>query len=404
MDFELTAEQELARRTAREFAEAEIAPVIARYDEAEEFPAELIAKLGGLGFMGALVPPEYGGAGLDYVAYALVVEELSRVDGSIGITMWAHNSLCTNHIYTFGTEAQRERYVPPLARGEVLGAWGLTEPGSGSDAAAMRTTAVETEDAFVLDGTKAFITNGSVAGTAVVMAKTDPAAGGRGISAFILERGMPGFRPGQRYRKLGLHASDTVELVLEGVRAPRASLLGERNRGFQDTKKVLEGGRVAMAAMAVGLAQGALDLAVAYAKERQAFGQPIGQFQGIRGMLADLATEVEAARLLTLRAAYGKDQGRPVMREASMAKVFASEVAVRCATQGRPGPWWLRLHAGVPGRALLPGRQALRDRRGDVGGPAHGHRAAPPRVPLAPEARDGPRRRPWLPQSATRRG
>jgi alkylation response protein AidB-like acyl-CoA dehydrogenase len=355
MDFELTAEQELARRTAREFAEAEIAPVIARYDEAEEFPAELVAKLGTLGFLGALFPAEYGGAGLDYVAYALVVEELSRVDGSIGITMWAHNSLCANHIYSFGTEGQRERYLPPLARGEVLGAWGLTEPGSGSDAAAMRTTATETGDAFVLDGTKAFITNGSVAGTAVVMAKTDPAAGGRGISAFILERGMPGFRPGQRYKKLGLHASDTAELVLEGVRVPRANLLGERDRGFQETKKVLEGGRIAMAAMSVGLAQGALDQAVRYAKERQAFGQPIGHFQGIRAILADLATEVEAARLLTLRAAYGKDQGHPVMRDASMAKVFASEVAVRCATKA------VQVHGGYGYTREFPVERFYRD-------------------------------------------
>jgi alkylation response protein AidB-like acyl-CoA dehydrogenase len=355
MDFELTAEQALVRRTAREFAEAEIAPVIGSYDEAEEFPAELVAKLGGLGFMGALFPPEYGGAGLDYVAYALVVEELSRVDGSIGITMWAHNSLCTNHVYSFGSKAQRERYVPPLARGEVLGAWALTEPGSGSDAAAMRTTAVESGDAFVLDGTKAFITNGSVAGTAVVMAKTEPDAGGRGVSAFVLEKGMPGFRPGQRYKKLGLHASDTAELVLEGVRVPKANLLGERNRGFQDTKKVLEGGRIAMAAMAVGLAQGALDQAVRYAKERQAFGQPIGHFQGIRAALADLATEVEAARLLTLRAAYGKDQGRPVMREASMAKVFASEVAVRCATKA------LQVHGGYGYTREFPVERFYRD-------------------------------------------
>ena len=355
MDFELTAEQELARRTAREFAEGEIAPVIARYDEAEEFPTELVAKLGTLGFLGALFPPEYGGAGLDYVAYALVVEELSRVDGSVGITMWAHNSLCSNHIYSFGTPAQRERYLPPLARGEVLGAWGLTEPGSGSDAAAMRTTATETGDAFVLDGTKAFITNGSVAGTAVVMAKTDPGAGGRGISAFILERGMPGFRPGQRYKKLGLHASDTAELVLEGVRVPRTNLLGERNRGFHETKRVLEGGRIAMAAMSVGLAQGALDHAVRYAKERQAFGQPIGQFQGIRAMLADLATEVEAARLLTLRAAYGKDQGHPVMREASMAKVFASEVAVRCATKA------VQVHGGYGYTREFPVERFYRD-------------------------------------------
>ncbi len=355
MDFELTAEQELARRTAREFAEAEIAPVIARYDEAEEFPAELVAKLGALGFLGALFPPEYGGAGLDYVAYALVVEELSRVDGSVGITMWAHNSLCTNHIYSFGTRAQRERYVPPLARGEVLGAWGLTEPGAGSDAAAMETRAVEADDAFVLDGTKAFITNGSVAGTAVVMAKTDPAAGGRGVSAFILERGMPGFRPGQRYKKLGLHASDTTELVLEGARVPKANLLGERNRGFQDTKKVLEGGRIAMAAMAVGLAQGALDQAVRYAKERQAFGRPIGRFQGIQAILADLATEIEAARLLTLRAAYGKDQGRPVMHEASMAKVFASEVAVRCATKA------VQVHGGYGYTREFPVERFYRD-------------------------------------------
>ena len=355
MDFELTAEQELARRTARDFAEAEIGPVIARYDEAEEFPAVLIAKLGALGFMGALFPPELGGAALDYVAYALVVEELSRVDGSVGITMWAHNSLCTNHIYTFGTPAQRDRYVPPLARGEVLGAWGLTEPGSGSDAAAMRTRAVEGDDAFVLDGTKAFITNGSVAGTAVILAKTDPAAAGRGVSAFIVERGTPGFRPGQRYKKLGLHASDTAELVFEGARVPKANLLGERNRGFQDTKKVLEGGRIAMAAMGVGLAQGALDQAVRYAKERHAFGQPIGQFQGIQAALADLATEVEAARLLTLRAAYGKDQGRPVMREASMAKVFSSEVAVRCASKA------VQVHGGYGYTREFPVERFYRD-------------------------------------------
>jgi len=269
--------------------------------------------------------------------------------------MWAHNSLCTNHIYSFGTEAQRQRYVPPLARGEILGAWGLTEPGSGSDAAAMRTRAVETDDGFVLDGAKAFITNGSVAGTAVVMAKTDPAAGGHGVSAFILQRGMPGFRAGQRYKKLGFHSSDTAELVLEAVRVPKENLLGERNRAFQDTKKVLEGGRIAMAAMSVGIAQGALDLAVRYARERQAFGQPIGQFQAIRAMLADLATEIEAARLLTLRAAYGKDRDLPVMREASMAKVFASEVAVRCATKA------VQVHGGYGYTREFPVERFYRD-------------------------------------------
>ena len=355
MDFELTAEQVLLRRTAREFAEGEVAPVIARYEEAEEFPAELIQKLASLGFLGCLVPPEYGGAGLDYISYAVVVEELCRVNGSIGITMWAHNSLCSGHLYLFGTPAQRERYLPPLARGEVLGAWALTEPGSGSDAAALRTAAAAEGDEFVLTGAKAFITNGSVAGTAVVMARTDPEAQGRGISAFILERGMPGFRAGQRYKKLGLHASDTAELVLEGVRVPKANLLGERGQGFRDSKRVLEGGRIAMAAMGVGLAQGALDLALRYAKERHAFGQPLAGFQGLRGMLADLATEVEAARLLTLRAAYGKDQGRPVMREASMAKVFASEVAVRCATKA------VQVHGGYGYTREFPVERFYRD-------------------------------------------
>jgi alkylation response protein AidB-like acyl-CoA dehydrogenase len=357
MDFELSEEQKLVRRTAREFAEAEIAPVSARYDEAEEFPAALIPKLGELGFMGALFPAEYGGAGLDYVSYALVVEELSRVDGSIGITMWAHNSLCTNHIYSCGTEAQRQKYLPPLCRGEVLGAWGLTEPGSGSDAAAMKTTAVDAGDAWVLHGSKAFITNGSVAGTAVVLARTAPDsdAGSRGISAFVLERGMPGFRAGQRYKKLGLHASDTAELIFEGARVPRENLLGEKGRGFQDTKKVLEGGRIAMAAMAVGLAQGALDQGLRYARERQAFGRPIGEFQAIQAMLADLATEVQAARLLTLRAAYGKDRGRPVMQEASMAKVFASEVGMKAATKA------LQIHGGYGYTREFPIERIFRD-------------------------------------------
>jgi alkylation response protein AidB-like acyl-CoA dehydrogenase len=357
MDFELSEEQKLVRRTAREFAEGEIAPVAARYDEAEEFPAELMPKLGALGFMGAIFPAEYGGAELDYVSYALVVEELSRVDGSIGITMWAHNSLCTNHIYACGTEAQRQKYLPPLCRGEVLGAWGLTEPGSGSDAAAMKTTAVDAGDAWVLNGSKAFITNGSVAGTTVVLARTDPGseAGSRGISAFVLERGMPGFRAGQRYKKLGLHASDTAELIFEGARVPRENLLGQKGRGFQDTKKVLEGGRIAMAAMAVGLAQGALDQAVRYAGERQAFGRPIGEFQAIQAMLADLATEVEAARLLTLRAACGKDLGRPVMQEASMAKVFASEVGMKCATKA------VQIHGGYGYTREFPIERIFRD-------------------------------------------
>ncbi|MBI4561647.1 MAG: acyl-CoA dehydrogenase family protein [Candidatus Rokubacteria bacterium] len=340
---------------AREFGEAEIAPVASHYDQGHEFPYGIIRKLGELGFMGALFPPEYGGAGLDYVSYALVVEELSRADGSVGITMWAHNSLCANHICLFGTEAQKRRYLLPLARGEALGAWGLTEPGSGSDAAAMKTRAVRDGEHFVLTGTKAFITNGGVGRYAVVMAVTDPAKGRRGISAFILEKGMPGFSVGQRYRKLGLHASDTVELVLDGVRVPRENLLGELNMGFVNTLQVLEGGRIAMAAMAVGLAQAALDASVAYMKQRTAFGQTLAEFNGLQGMIADMATDVEAARLLTLRAAYLKDQGLPATQAASMAKVFASEIGMKAATRA------VQLHGGVGYMAEFPVERIFRD-------------------------------------------
>ncbi len=355
MDFELTQEQKEIRRVAREFGEAEIAPVAHRYDEAHEFPHEIIKKLGDLGFLGALFPPEYGGAGLDYVSYALVVEELCRADASVGITMWAHNSLCANHIHLFGSEAQKRKYLVPLARGEALGAWGLTEPGSGSDAAAMKTRAVQDGDHFILTGTKAFITNGGVGKYAVVMAVTDPTKGSKGISAFILEKGMPGFSVGQRYRKLGLHASDTVELVLDGVRVSRENLLGELNMGFVNTIQVLEGGRIAMAAMAVGLAQAALDASVAYLKQRTAFGKTLAEFNGLQGMVAEMAAEVEAARLLTLRAAYLKDQGQPASPAASMAKVFASEVAMRAATRA------VQLHGGAGYITEFPVERIFRD-------------------------------------------
>ena len=355
MDFELTEEQKEIRRVAREFGEAEIAPVVAQYDEAHEFPYEIIKKLGDLGFLGALFPPEYGGAGLDYVSYVLVVEELSRAAGSVGITMWAHNSLCANHIYLFGSEGQKRKYLVPLARGEALGAWALTEPGSGSDAAAMNSRGVRDGDHFVLTGTKAFITNGGVGRYAVVMAVTDPAKGPKGISAFILEKGMPGFSVGQRYRKLGLHASDTVELVLDGVRVPQENLLGELNMGFVNTLQVLEGGRIAMAAMAVGLAQAALDASVTYLKQRTAFGQTLAEFNGVQGMIAEMATEGEAARLLTLRAAFLKDQGQPARQAASMAKVFASEVAMRVATRA------VQLHGGAGYITEFPVERIFRD-------------------------------------------
>jgi alkylation response protein AidB-like acyl-CoA dehydrogenase len=355
MDFELTPEQREIRKVAREFAEGEVAPVAAQHDQTGEFPSAIVQKLGELGFMGVLVPPDCGGAGLDYVSYALIVEELSRVDGSVGITMWAHNSLCANHINLFGTKAQKEKYLVPLARGAAIGAWGLTEPGSGSDAAGMKSTAVREGREFVLNGTKAFITNGSVGRIAVVMAITDPARGSKGISAFILERGMPGFGPGQRYKKLGLHASDTSELVFDGVRVPGENLLGELHMGFVNSLQVLEGGRIAMAAMAVGLAQGALDASLAYLRERTAFGKTLAEFNGLQGMVAEMATDIEAARLLTLRAAYLKDRGKPARQAASMAKVFASEVGMRAATRA------VQLHGGAGYVTEFPVERIFRD-------------------------------------------
>jgi alkylation response protein AidB-like acyl-CoA dehydrogenase len=355
MDFELTREQEAVRAMAREWALAEVAPVIHRYDEAQEFPSEILKSLGRTGLLGALVPEEYGGAALDYVSYALAVEELNRVDASVGITMWAHNSLCTNHITLFGSKEQKAAYLPRLARGESLGAWGLTEPGSGSDAAAMKTRAVAEGDRFVLNGSKAFITNAGVAEVTVVMTVTDPARGHKGISAFVLDKGMPGFSAGRPYRKLGLHASNTAELIFDNVAVPARQLLGELGMGFVNTMQVLEGGRVAMAAMAVGIAQAALDTALVYMKERRAFGKTLAEFNGLQGMIADMGTEVEAARLLTLRAAALKDAGKPAKTAASMAKVFASEVAMKAATKS------LQIHGGAGYITEFPIERIFRD-------------------------------------------
>jgi alkylation response protein AidB-like acyl-CoA dehydrogenase len=355
VDVELTAEQKAVRAVARDFAEAELGDRIAPYDERHEFPHAIVAKLGPLGFMGVVVDPDEGGAGLDYVSYALIVEELSRGDASVGITMWAHNSLCTNHIATFGSREQRARYVPALARGEVLGAWGLTEPGAGSDAAALITRAEEREGGWVLNGSKAFITNAGVASTAVVMARTDPTRKAKGISAFILEKDTPGFRAGRPYRKLGLHASNTAELILEDARVPAESLVGERGMGFVQCVQVLEGGRIAMAAMAVGIAQAALDEAVKYMRQRTAFGKTLAEFNGLQGMIAEIATDIDAARLLTLRAAWLKDQGRPAMHAAAMAKVFASETAMRAATKA------VQVHGGAGYITEFPVERIFRD-------------------------------------------
>ena len=355
MDFELTREQLAIRGMARDWALAEVAPVIHGFDEAHEFPHEILKSLGKIGLLGALVPEEYGGAALDYVSYALAVEELNRVDASVGITMWAHNSLCTNHIALFGSKEQKAAYLPRLARGEALGAWGLTESGSGSDAAAMQSRAVPDGSRFILNGGKAFITNAGVAELAVVMAVTDPARGNKGISAFVLEKGLPGFSAGRPYRKLGLHASNTAELIFDNVAVPGANLLGELNMGFVNTMQVLEGGRIAMAAMAVGIAQAALDQALVYMKQRRAFGKTLAEFNGLQGMIADIGTEVEAARLLTLRAAALKDAGRPAKTAASMAKVFASEVAMKAATKS------LQIHGGAGYITEFPIERIFRD-------------------------------------------
>jgi alkylation response protein AidB-like acyl-CoA dehydrogenase len=327
--FVLTEQQEHLRREIREFAAREIAPHVMTWDEANEFPLAVVNKLGAMGLLGIIFPPEYGGAGLGYVDYVLAIEEISAVDGSIGITMAAHNSLGSNHIFLAGNEAQKRKYVPLLASGAWLAAWGLTEPGSGSDAGAARTTAVKKGDRYVLNGSKTFITNGSHADIAVVIAATDRSLGTRGLSAFVVEKGTKGFRPGKKENKLGLRASDTSELIFEDCEIPAENLLGVEGKGFVDAMRVLDGGRISIAALALGIARGALDAALKYVNERKQFGKAIAEFQGIQWKLADMATELDAARLLTQRAAVLKDAGRTVTRESSMAKLFASEVAVR---------------------------------------------------------------------------
>ena len=327
--FVLTEDQEQLRREVREFAAREIAPHVLKWDEAAEFPTEVVKKLGAMGLLGIIFPPEFGGAGLGYVDYALVLEELSAVDGSLGLTVAAHNSLGTNHIFLAGNEAQKKKYVPRLASGEWLAAWALTEPGSGSDAGSARTRAVKAGDRYILNGNKTFITNGRYADVVVVIAVTDKDKGAHGLSAFIVEKGTKGFRPGKKENKLGLRASDTSELIFEDCEIPAENLLGLEGNGFVDAMRVLDGGRISIAALSLGIGRGALDAALKYVKERRQFGKAIAEFQGIQWKLADMATELDAARLLTQRAAVLKDAGRKVTRESSMAKLFASEVAVK---------------------------------------------------------------------------
>jgi alkylation response protein AidB-like acyl-CoA dehydrogenase len=355
MDFRLTDEQQVLRRSIRAFAEAEIRPHVMAWDEAQHFPAEIVPGLAELGLLGIQFPEEYGGAAMSAIDYCIAIEELSRVDPSIGITVAAHNGLCSAHIALFGTEAQKARFLTRLAKGETLGAWGLTEPTAGSDAAGTRTVAARQGDCWVINGSKIFITHGGVGGIMVVMAVTDRARGNRGISAFIVERGTPGMSAGKKENKLGFRASDTTEVVFQDCRVPADHLLGQEGEGFINTLTVLDAGRIGIAALSVGLAQGAYEAALDYARERRQFGRPIASFQAIQFKLADLATRIEAARWLTYRAAYLKDQGTRITRESSIAKLYASEVAVRAAEES------VQIHGGYGFTKDYPAEKFFRD-------------------------------------------
>ncbi len=357
MNFEFTDEQKALRKSVREFAEGEIAPHVMEWDEVSHFPTEILPKLGEMGLLGVIFPEEYGGAGLGYIEYATVIEELSRVDGSVGLFVAAHNSLCSNHIYKFGTEEQKKKYLTPLAQGKKLGAWSLTEPGAGSDAGGTRTTAVRNANGWVLNGSKTFTTNGHYADVCVAMAVTDKAKESHGISAFILEKGQPGFKPGKKENKLGMRASDTSEIIFSDCQVRSDALLGAEGEGFIGSLKILDGGRISIAALALGMAQGALEAATKYAKQRKQFGQAISEFQAIQFKLADMATEVEAARLLVYQAAWMADRkdGSRFTRESSMAKLFASEVAVRVANE------CVQIHGGYGFIKDYPAEKYYRD-------------------------------------------
>jgi alkylation response protein AidB-like acyl-CoA dehydrogenase len=355
MDFELNEEQQQIKRTIREFAEAELRPHVSEWDEAAHFPLDLRPKFAELGVMGVLVPEEYGGAGMGYVEYATIIEELARVDPSIGLAIAAHNSLGAGHLAIAASHEQKEKYLTPLARGDAFAAWGLTEPSSGSDASSMRTTAARRRNGWVLNGSKNFITNATFAETTVVLAITDRAAGSHGISAFIVERGTKGFQVAKKENKLGMRASDTAALVFDDCFVADANLIGEPGQGFIQAMKVLDGGRISIAALAVGTAQGAYEAALKYARERHQFGRAIAEFQAIQFKLADMATEIEAARLLTYQAAALKNAGRPTTKQSSMAKLYASEVAVRVAEQS------VQIHGGYGYIKDYPAEKYWRD-------------------------------------------
>ncbi|HWQ56127.1 MAG TPA: acyl-CoA dehydrogenase family protein [Bryobacteraceae bacterium] len=355
MNFEYTPEQVQLRKAVREFAESEIAPHVMEWDEGQIFPLEVVKKLGALGYMGSIFPEELGGAGLGYIEYSIIIEELSRVDGSVGIIVAAHTSLCSNHIFKAGSAEQRSRYIPKLATGEWIGCWSLTEPEAGSDAAGTRTTAVRDGDCWALNGAKTFTTNAHHADVCVAMAVTDRTAAQHGISAFVINADTPGYRLGKKENKLGLRASATGEVIFENCRLPADQLLGKAGEGFIDSLKVLDGGRISIAALALGMAEGAYAAALRYSKLRRQFGRPISEFQAIQHKLVDMATEIDAARLLIYRAAWMLDHGQRVTKESAMAKLFASEAAVRIANEA------LQVHGGYGFIKDYPAEKYYRD-------------------------------------------
>ncbi|MFQ5695212.1 MAG: acyl-CoA dehydrogenase family protein [Terriglobia bacterium] len=355
MDFRLTDEQEQLRKTVREFAEGEIGPHVMEWDEASRFPAELIPQMAGLGLLGVIFPEKYGGAGLGYIEYAIIIEELARVDGSMAMSVAAHNSLCTNHIFKFGSEEQRQKYVVPLAQGRQLGCWSLTEPEAGSDAGGTRTTAARQGEGWVLNGGKTFTTNGHHADVCVAMAVTDSSKKQRGISAFIIEKGTSGFKLGKKENKLGMRASDTSEVIFQDCKLPAGSLLGREGDGFVNSLQVLDGGRISIAALAVGMAQGAFETSLKYAQERKQFSKPIAAFQAIQWKLADMKVQIEGARWLTYQAAYRADRSGPETQASSMAKLYAGEVCVRVANEA------VQIHGGYGFVKDYPAEKYYRD-------------------------------------------
>jgi alkylation response protein AidB-like acyl-CoA dehydrogenase len=362
LDFGLSEEQQLLKRSVRDFAESELRPHVREWDEKQEFPREVFTKLGEMGLMGAVFPPEYGGSGLSTVDYTIVIEELSRVDAGVALSVAAHNSLCSGHIYLAGTDEQKKRYLTPLAKGEKVGAWGLTENSAGSDAGGTRTVAVRDGGDWVLNGSKTFITNGRLADTAVVMAVTDRTRGKKGISAFVVERGTRGFRAGKKEDKLGVRSSDTSELVLEDCRVPGENLLGKEGFGFVDALRILDRGRIGIAAFSIGIAQSSLEAALEYARGRKQFGRAIAEFQAIQMKIADMSTRIEASRLLCWKAAALRDAGREHTLESSQAKLFASEMAVEVALEA------IQIHGGYGYVKEYPVERHLRDAKlGTIG-------------------------------------